>query len=396
MSDRAAPVRAEHGEMCARVEALSEGWRARAGATERARSLPRETIVELFDAGLLQIIVPRRYGGLELDWPTMVEAARVAARTCASTAWVMSIVGGHAGIAGRFSRDCQEVMFADGPRQLFSTASVTATGTIRKEEGGFRVHGTWRFSSGIDHATWLIVSGRCEDHPAPPVPNLFLLAVRPGQVRVEDTWHVTGMRGTGSKDVVFDNLFVPDGWGVALPDCFGARPEGAQVNPGSYLFEVPFIPYATSAIIGPILGCAEGAYHEHVAALRKRIDSSASAPSLPLGTAQERLAESAAELSCARLLYDSIVQTLHRAGGDRRPLSSEEWLALKRDRAYLARLCVNAVQRLVLHMGASSGFEGHPVQRHWRDLQSMTSHIDVNWDQAMLAYASHLLGLPRE
>ncbi|WP_225410186.1 acyl-CoA dehydrogenase family protein [Stigmatella hybrida] len=392
MSAQGAPVGAGHEEVCARAEALSERWRARAGETERARSLLRETLVELFDAGLLQILVPRHYGGLGLGWPTMVAASRIAARACASTAWVMSVVGGHAGIACRFSRACQERLFAEGPRQLFSTASVTATGTLRKEEGGFRVNGTWRFSSGIDHATWLIVTGRCENHPAPPEPNLFLLAVRPSQVRIEDTWHVTGMRGTGSKDVVFDHLFVPDGWGVALPECFGARPEGAEVHPGSYLFEVPFIPYATSSIIGPILGCAEGAYQEYVTALRQRSGAGAS---VPPGTVQERLAESAAELTCARLLYDSLLHTLHGAGEARRGLSPGEWLTFKRDRAYLARLCVNAVQRLVLHLGASSGFESNPLQRHWRDLQSMTSHIDVNWDQAMLSYASHELGLSR-
>ncbi|MET0404133.1 MAG: acyl-CoA dehydrogenase family protein [Cystobacter sp.] len=386
---------ASHEEMCARAEALSGGWRARAEATEQARGLSAETMGELFDSGLLRLLTPRRHGGLELDWPTMVEASRIAARACASTAWVMSIVGGHVGIAGRLSRACQEEIFASGPRQLFSTASAPTTGTIRKAEGGFRVHGTWRFSSGIDHATWVIINGSCVDHPAPPTPNRFLLTVRSEQVHVEDTWHVVGMRGTGSKDIRFDNLFVPDAWGVAFAECFDARPEGARVNPDSYLFEVPFIPYATSAIIGPLLGCAEGAYQEHVAALRKRFDPSAASPVAPWSTAQERLAESGAELTCARLLYESILRTLHEAGRARRPLSSEEWVTLKRDRAYLTRLCVTAIQRLMLHQGTASTLESHPLQRHWRDLQAMASHIDVGWDQAMLSYASHLLGLSR-
>lgn len=111
---------------------------------------------------------------------------------------------------------------------------------------------------------------------------------------------------------------------------------------------------------------------------------------LPL--VQERLAESAAELACAHHLYASICTTLHGAGLARCPISLSELAVLKRDSAYMVQLCVRAVQRLVGQLGASATLDANPVQRQWRDLQVMATHIDVNRDRAMAAYASEILG----
>jgi len=378
--------------MCERVGSLLNVWRSRACVTDKNRRIPPETISELHDGSLLQILAPKRYGGLEMDWPTAVEVSRIAARACASTAWIIGVLGGHIATVGRLSKACQDSIFAGGPRQLIATASISATGTLVKEEGGFRLNGLWRFSSGIDYATWLIISARCENHPNPPTPNIFKIIVRQEQVHIEDDWYVSGMRGTGSKDIRFDDMFVSDRWVIARSDCFDAQPAGAEVNPGSYLYDVPFIPYSTSWVIGPILGCAEGAYDDCLTATRNRMGAGVGAALIDLSSIYERLAESSAELSCARHLYDSIVTTLHDAGVARRALSEPELLTVKRDRAYLTRLCVNAIQRLVRHMGATMSFDNHPVQQHWRDLQVMSSHMDLSWDSAMPAYGKHALG----
>lgn len=388
---RAARGTVSHDEVCARARALLPAWRARAAATERARSVPRETIDELFDAGLLQILTPRRHGGLELGWPTILEASRIAARACASTGWTICVVGGHVAIVARMPKPVQDMIFAAGPRQVISTAAAPADGTIAKEPGGYRVNGTWRFSSGVDHASWIVVNGRCDGHPSPPSPNLFFVPVRPDQVRIEDNWHVAGMRGTGSKDIRFDGLLVPEDRVTPFPDCFGPGSPGAALHPGDYVYDVPFAPYISTWVIAPILGCAEGAYEDCAAALRKRLGGGGK-PAANRAPVAERLAESAAELACARLLYGSIVDTLHRAGLARRAVTDEEFVAIRRDRAYLARLCLNAIERLVRQMGTSGVADANPVQRHWRDLQVMATHRDFDWDVSMLAYGEHVLG----
>lgn len=383
-------------EICARTEALVDGFRARAAESEANRVLPRETVGELYDAELLQLFAPKRYGGLSLDWPAIVHASRIAARACASTGWLISVVGGHIGIVSRMPKEIQDGIFSDSVRKIITTASAQTTGTIVKEDGGYRLNGVWRFGSGIDHADWVMVTGRCDNHPNPPDPNVFRVTVPRDAVEVDDTWHVAGMRGTGSKDIRFENVLVPDEWVVTSPQCFGMNPPGAEINPEAYLFDVPFMPYFTNWMIGPVLGCAEGAFNEYVAATKKKVGAMSKMTVADQPMVQERLAESAAELDCARMLFDKITDTLHTAGLERRALTPEENVVINRDRAFLARTCTNAIYRLVRVMGATGIFDTNPVQRHWRDLSVMASQVGVNWDINMTAYGRYALGLDFE
>lgn len=380
-----------HHQTCDRARALLGRWRALAAETERARCISQQTVDDLLAAELMQLFVPRRYGGLQRDWPTLVETSRIAARVCPSTGWMIGLVGSHAAIVGRLPSSCQEKVFADGPGQIIATASVSRDLSILKVDGGFRVSGTWRFSSGIDHASWVIVSVRRDNPPDVSPGHPLLITLKADQVQIEDAWHVAGMCGTGSKDLRLDDVFVPDDWVVSQSECFGPAPVGARHNPDGYLFDVEFIPYLGSLHIGPVLGCAEGAYDDCIAALRKHEPMKEGGALKARPILLERLAESAAELSCARHLYQAITFLLHSAGVAGRSLSLQELVTLKRDRAYLIRLCVQAVQRLVWHMGTAAIFDASPVQRHWRDIQVMASHMDVNWDTAMLAYGDFVL-----
>ena len=387
-------VRPTLDELKSRAEALIPVMRDRAGPAEEARRLSDETIRDLYDAQLLQLFVPACYGGVEADWPAIVWCSRLVARGCASSGWMVSVVGGHTAITSRLSKECQDVIYESGPEKVVTTASAQTTGTIVKEDGGYRLNGVWRFGSGIDHADWVQVTGPCHNHPNPPDHNIFRATVPRNVVEVEDTWHVAGMRATGSKDLRFEDVFVADDWVVTSAENFGMHPPGADLSPSAYIFDVPFMPYFTNWMIGPVLGCAEGAYEEYVTATIARIGSMTGAKVAEQSTVQERLAESASEINCASLLFESIVETMHTAGLERRPLTPEELIVINRDRVYLTRLCMNAVQRLVKQMGAIGIYNTNPVQRHWRDISVMGSQMGVNWDLNMIPYGKWTLGLP--
>ncbi|RQR52612.1 acyl-CoA dehydrogenase [Burkholderia sp. Bp9125] len=381
-----------HDAVYARTHQLLKTWQARAATAELTRCIPVETLEELHDAGLMQIVMPNCYGGLGLDWPALAECSRIAARACASTAWMIGLVGGHAMLATRLPQAGQEMLFAKGARQVFSTASVPHDGTIEKEPGGFRLNGAWRFSSGIDHATWIMIHGPCTNPHGTNPAERVLLAAPINDTRIEDTWHVSGMSGTGSKDVRFDHLFIPDCLAVSFSTLFAARPSAAQAPSGPYISDVPLRPYLGSGVIGPILGCAEGAFDEAVSMLRIRLNNSGTTSSASSTACLfERVAQSAAELSCAQKLFDSIVTTLHTAGLARQELDVGTFNVLRRDRAYLVRLCVNAIERLVRQLATAAIFDANPIQRHWRDLQVMATHMDVNWDTAMTEYGAYVL-----
>jgi len=378
-------------ELIARTEALLPGWRERAEATELNRKLPDQTIKELYDAELLQLFAPIKYGGLSLDWPAIVWTSRVAARACASTGWLISVVGGHIAIVSRMSKFCQDEIFSDGVRKIITTASAQTSGKIVWDKKGYRLNGVWRFGSGVDHADWIMVTGPCENHPNPPERNMFRITVPRSAVEVDDTWHVAGMRGTGSKDIRFNDLFVSEVWGVSSNISFGMSPPGAKVNPEAYLFTLPFMPYFTNWMIGPLLGCAEGAFQAYLESTKKRVGVMTKVTVADEPTVQERLAESSAELDCAKMLFDKITLKLDDAGKAGRELTPDENILINRDRTYLARLCSNSIFRLVRVMGATGIFNSNPVQRHWRDLSVMANQVAVNWDQNMTAFGKHTL-----
>ncbi|MCR6477337.1 acyl-CoA dehydrogenase family protein [Variovorax sp. ZS18.2.2] len=380
----AADYGAEHRALCQRAEALVPVWREHAAASEAARCLSREAIAQLHAAGLLRILAPRKFGGLELGWPSIVEASRIAARACASTGWAISLVGGHIATMGRLSLECQTEVFADGPHQLVATASAPTTGTIARVPGGVRLNGTWRFASAIDHANWIIVAGPCGGGDD-GLPTVLKVVVPASHAQIVDTWDAVGMLATGSNDIRFDDVFVVEKWTVSKAECFAADPAGAKVNADAYLCHVPLLPYCTSWIVGPILGAAEGALNEYIGAARLQ------SPNLRSAAAGDRLAESAAELACAARLYEALCARLHGAGVARRAIEPWELAIVKRDRAYLAQLCLQAVGRLIRQLGASGASRANPIQRHWRDLQVMASHVDIGRDRAFAAYASGLL-----
>lgn len=383
-----------YAQLIANAEALVPVFAARAEKTENMRMLPKENMDDLYRAGLLRVVAPKRYGGLEMDWPALPEVARVVARGCPSTAWIVSVVGGHAAIVGRMPKAVQDEMFADGPNQLFVTASAQTTGKFYKAKGGVIVDGIWRFASGCDHADWIMVNSELFDDKGNKIaPNLRII-VRPHEVEIVDSWHVAGMKGTGSKDLKFNKVFVPDVHVIDSPTNFQAGPPGAAVNPGCYLYDVPFGPYFSSWLLGPVLGAAEGAYASYVAATKGRVGSMTQQTVAQIHTVQERIAVSYCELEAARALYDKHNAFLHQRGAARRNIAVDEFIDSGRERTYIGRLCFNLVQRLVQQMGAIGIYDSNPVQRFYRDLNVMQNQLALNWDVHMLNFGRRQLGLP--
>lgn len=367
-----------------RAATLAPMWRERAGETSLLRQLPRSTVDELNAHRLLDIVAPSRHGGLQDGWPELVQTARIAARACPSTAWAIALVGGHAALAARLPALCQEEMYATPGTQLLASASVTANARIERCDGGYRVSGRWRFCSAVSHARWVMLSARWAREDGDGSSEMHMLVVEQRQLSIDDTtWQTTGMRGTGSFDVEATGVFVPAHRVIAWKDLLAATPAGAQRHPGHYLAQVPLLPYISSWVAGPILGCAEGAYELYVQGARGYRDARTGVPLAEMPLAQERLAESSAELDCAALLLHSLGVQLHEAGMQRQPLTAAQASAVRRDAAYLAELCRRAIGRLVRHGGSGVFFDYNSLNRHWNDLQFMVAHADVQWDGAM-------------
>ncbi|WP_063901649.1 hypothetical protein [Burkholderia ubonensis] len=374
----------EHWSICAAVQRYATAWTQRAQAAESARRLGSDTYAELHACGALNLFAPfRTTTPRSSAWPTLVEASRIAARGCASTGWAIAMLGGHAAIAMRTSDSCKRTLYANGPEQRFASASAGPQSRLRWTSDGIHVYGRWRFSSGIEDATWLMVNAACEGYPGLGPDERVLVLVERRYVLPLGSWQASGMCATGSHDVDIDHI-APLPCATPLSELFEARPASADKD---YLRHVPIVPYITTSIIGPLIGATEGARDAWLAEQRTK---AAADPASTIRMA-ERLAHIDAQLASTRLLYQSLVGRLHEAGVAGRTLDELHLRTLRRDRAYLASQCVDVMSRIVQRAGASAFTSSNPVQRHWRDVQVMASHRDVAWEAAMTQYGVSVL-----
>jgi 3-hydroxy-9,10-secoandrosta-1,3,5(10)-triene-9,17-dione monooxygenase len=226
-----------------------------------------------------------------------------------------------------------------------------------------------------------MLNAPCHTHPEAGHTPRFLVLIAANEVEKLESWDSCGMAATGSHDVLTRGLLVPHDRVFALHKVFA---QNSLALRGDYIDRSPLVPYLTTSIIGPVLGCAEGALGAFIAAFDDY---------LPVNDSRiaEQVAHSSAQLYSAELLYDSLVTRLHEAGLNDRVLDTQQLLQLKRDRAYLAGQCVQAVRRLVERLGASSLVASNPLQRHWRDIQAMAAHRDLAWSETMQASGDAIL-----
>src|SRR5919206_1736118 len=150
-------------ELLARAEALVPVLRERAGRTEELRRLPDETIADLHRAGLFRILQPKRVGGSELPFRSIVELVSIIGRGDGSTAWVLANLAAHHWLLGMWPQQAQDEVWGESPDNLIGSALIFPRGRARPVSGGYRLSGRWPFSSGVDAAAWNLIGAIMQD-----------------------------------------------------------------------------------------------------------------------------------------------------------------------------------------------------------------------------------------
>jgi alkylation response protein AidB-like acyl-CoA dehydrogenase len=371
-------------ELLRRAGALVPVFKERAARTEELRQIPPESVQDLLASGLIRIGNPRRYGGHDVEVDTAFDVGFELGRGCGSTGWCYSLWTAHNWWLGHFPEQAQEEFFATGPDTLFSSGLNPAGGKVEPASGGFRVSGRWGFSSGCDAATWVMVVV-----PGPRPNGLsWLLLPRP-DYQILDTRFASGMRGTGSKDIVIKDAFVP-AHRVVDPDRCGADDMTGWRFHGRLSYRAPLRCLAGWDLAAPLVGIAQGAIDEFTSRLQHTSGPGRTADSVAL---QLRLAEAAAEVDAARSLHrHDIREILDRAarGG---PFTELDRVRYRRDKAFVARLCVRAVDRLFEASGARAVLDTEPIQRCHRDVHGASHHAALSWDLVAEQFGRQALGL---
>src|SRR5438067_118599 len=166
----------EFPELLQRAEALVPVLRERAGKAEELRRLPEETIEDLHRSGLFRILQPRRVGGSELPFRSIVELGSVISRGDGSTGWVLANLAAHHWLLGMWPKQAQDEIWGESPDNLIDSALIFPRGRATPAPGGYRLTGRWPFSSGVDAASWSLIGAIVHDQEAGTnEPRIFVL-----------------------------------------------------------------------------------------------------------------------------------------------------------------------------------------------------------------------------
>jgi indole-3-acetate monooxygenase len=356
--------------MLAEISKLAPDLVSRAAEIEAARRIPPDLVETLKSIGVFRLFVPRSHGGLECDFPSGLEVIRALSRIDGSVGWIAMIGNGNTLVSSLVPRGVFEQIHRHGPDAILAGA-VLPSGTAEATPGGWRVKGRWPFSSGCQHADWIF--GLCtmmengKPLPGPAGQPLIRACIRPaGDWQIEDTWHVAGLKGTGSHHVSLPEAVVPD-------DYFFDLMGGASCVPGAlYQAVIQLIPLFHCAFA---VGVAEGAVDALVALARGgRKQLWAASPLRESETFQGAIGRVAAELDAARAFSQvRIASHWHHALAG--TLKEEIFFAQATQTAiWVTSACVRIADACFSLGGGSALYESSPLQRQLRDMRAAAQH----------------------
>jgi 3-hydroxy-9,10-secoandrosta-1,3,5(10)-triene-9,17-dione monooxygenase len=381
--------------VASRVTGLLPLLRQRAGRTEELRCLPSETERDLHHAGLFRIVQPKRVGGLELDYVALLDCAELLARADASVAWNLANLASHHWMLGMFDKRAQDRVWGSDADALIASSFIFPAGRATKVEGGYRLRGSWPFSSGVASCEWnMLASVVSSDDDADGIEYRIFL-VHKDDYRILDTWDAAGLRGTGSNDVEIRDAFVTEAMTVAVNDLAGGPSPGSGVNPNP-LYTLPVFSLFPYVLSGVALGNAQACLDDYVDLTRHRVSTYNRAKLGDFQSTQIKIAEASAKIDAARLVMrQNCIAAMDDARRGHIPDMAEK-TRFRRDGAYSVNLCTEAVSLLFSASGARGLFTTGVLQRQFRDAHAINSHIAFNFDAAGTNYGRVALGLPSE
>jgi alkylation response protein AidB-like acyl-CoA dehydrogenase len=353
--------------LLASLRELAPFLAARREAFDRERRLPDDVFAALADAGLFRLWLPCALGGAELAPLDFLEVVEAAAALDGSIGWLVGNGGGMSRIAGYLPAEVSRRIFSD-PR-AFVVSATGAVGALEPASDGWRVSGRWPFGSGAAHASHFAGLAALGGEPGPGRPLLFCCFPR-AQVVVHDTWHVSGLRGTGSSDWEVRDALVP----ASLCHPF---PDHVPTEPG-ILYRMPALSvFAWTVAVVP-LGIARGALDSFARLAIGRTRLGTSTVLRDRETVQAMVGRAEATVRSARaFLADAMTElmTATDIGGDRLVRARA---SLRLAAAHASEAAVSVVDGLAAAAGAAAIFEACPLERAVRDVHAAAKHVAMS------------------
>ena len=377
-------------EVLDRIRELTPLLRERAAAAEEARRLPDESVKELKETGVVRLLQPKRFGGYEADPRLFYQSLLAVGAACGSSGWVTGVVGVHPWQIALFPDQVQHEVWDDDP-DTWVSSSYMPGGRMTPAEGGYVLNGRWSFSSGCDHCQWAILGVMLDRGEGSP-PEMWNVLIPRTDYRIEDVWHVMGLCGTGSNDIIVEDLFVPEHRTINLVKMFAWESPGLEVNT-SPLYRMPFGTMFSNAITGAIIGMAEGILAENLAFTKARVSKSwGKATDDPYTVAA--LGRAASEVDACRTQLLRNLGEMYETVLKGEAITLESRSTARRDQVQGTARAIAAIDEIFDRSGAGTISLSSPIQRLWRDAHAGRHHTVNSVDRSLHSYGMTVMEFP--
>ncbi|MEV4205678.1 acyl-CoA dehydrogenase family protein [Nocardia salmonicida] len=356
------------------IAAIADQLREQAPEAERLGQLPDATAQLLKTAGPIRLLQPKKYSGYEAHPREFAETVMATAALDPASGWIAGIVGVHPWQLAFADPKVQDEVWADD-HDTWMASPYAPTGIARPVDGGYIFNGRWQFSSGTDHCDWIFLGamlGDTEGKMAMPPTMLHMILPRQDYQIVEDSWNVVGLKGTGSKDIIVKDAFVPD-YRVMNGDHVIDGTAQKEYGVTETLYKMPWSTMFPLGISSAVVGIAEGALAAHLDYQRDRVGAQ--------GTAVKddpyvlfAIGEAAADINAARQELLANADMIFDAVDAGKEISFAERAAVRRTQVRAAWRAVTAVDQIFARSGGNAMRIDKPLQRYWRDAHVGLAH----------------------
>ena len=356
-----------------RVRALLPALIARSEAATAACCIPAETIREMQDAGLFRVLQPARHGGYEMDPQVFFEIQMTLAEACMSTAWVYGVIGVHPFQLALFDDRAQQEVWAQGPDTLVSS-SYQPVGRVDRVESGYRLSGRWGFSSGCDHAQWVLLGALIPPLTSDSPPEMRTFLLPRSDYTITHDWKTFGLQATGSHGIIVDNAFVPEYRTHKAIDGFRCSNPGQSLNT-SPLYRLPWAQVFVRAVSSAAIGALQGALNAYTGIAMKRVSTNTGkATKLDPAALNAAARTQSAILEMKTILirnFDEMMTTL-RSGNE---IPMLDRVRYRYESSQIARRCADLCDDLLPLLGGRAIYSDSPILRYWLDINAARAHV---------------------
>jgi 3-hydroxy-9,10-secoandrosta-1,3,5(10)-triene-9,17-dione monooxygenase len=358
---------------------------------EADRMIPVETVDKMKEAGFFRVLQPKRWGGYEMDPQVFFDVQAAIAEGCFSTAWIYGVIAVHNWQIALFDLKAQEEVWKDDTAVLIGS-SYMPVGKVTPVEGGFMFSGRWSFSSGCDHCEWTFLGGVVPPTKDNPNPDYRTFLVPRTQYQIVDTWHTFGLKGTGSKDIVVDNVFVPEYRTHSSLDGF----RGTNPGPDSHtvpLYKIPFGQIFPRAVASGAIGALQGAINAYRDIASRRVGTNTGSKTAEDPHAQMAVAKAQMTVDNQKLRLRQTYDQLMADARKGQPTDINLRIQYRYESSMVAETCLADALELQKMVGGRAIFTSSPLQRYVLDILAGRNHVANNPYQFGRNYGGVQLGL---